>query len=55
MRVMRIIFFALIVFLSLPEMMIGIPSLYYALRAHGDVWSVHHDYLGDALFMLIPG
>ncbi len=55
MRVVRIIFFCLIVLLSLPEMAIGVPSLANAVRAHGDVWSVRHDYLGDALFTLIPG
>jgi hypothetical protein len=55
MRVMRIIFFLLIVFLALPEMRIGIPSLAYAVRAHGDVWSIRHNYVGDALFVLIPG
>ena len=56
MRVVRIIFFLLIVFLSLPEMMIGFPSLWNAVRIHvSDVWYVRHDYLGDALFMLIPG
>ncbi len=55
MRVMRIIFFCLIVFLALPELTIGTVSLANALRAHGEVWSVHHDYFGDALVTLIPG
>ncbi len=56
MRVVRIIFFVLIVFLSLPEMAIGFPSLVNAVRVHtSDAFYVRHDYLGDALFMLIPG
>ncbi len=55
MRVMRIIFFCLIVFLALPELAIGTGSLANALRARGDVWSVHQDYVTDALVALIPG
>ena len=55
MKVVRIIFFCLIIFLALPEMIIGFPSLADGFRAYGDTWSVRHSYFGDALFMLVPG
>jgi hypothetical protein len=54
-RVVRLIFFLLIVFLALPEFTLGFRSLANGMRAHGDVWSVRHDYLGDAVITLIAG
>jgi hypothetical protein len=55
MKVVRIIFFCLIVFLALPEFVLGGPSLVNGIRAHGDVWSVRHDYFSDAAITLIAG
>src|SRR4051812_18874810 len=55
MRVMRLIFFVLIVFLAVPEFAIGVPALWNGLRAHGDVWWIRHDYFSDAAVTLIPG
>jgi len=55
MKVLRIIFFLLIVFLAMPELVLGVPSLMNGIRAHGDVWSVRHDYFGDAAITLIAG
>lgn len=54
-RILRFILFVLIVFLALPEFAMGIPSLLNGIRARGDIWSVQHDYFGDAAFLLIPG
>jgi hypothetical protein len=54
-KAVRIIFFLLIVFLAMPEFVLGVPSLVNGIRAHGDVWSVRHDYFGDAAFTLIAG
>ncbi len=55
MKVVRVIFFCLIVFLALPEFVLGVPALMNGIRAHGDVWSVRHDYFGDAAITLIAG
>ena len=55
MKVVRIIFFCLIVFLALPEFVLGVPSVVNGIRAHGDVWSVRHDYFTDAAVTIIPG
>jgi hypothetical protein len=55
MKVLRIVFFLLIVFLALPEFAIGYSSLANGLHARGDVWSVRHDYFGDAAYCLIAG
>jgi len=55
MKVVRILFFCLIVFLAMPEFVVGGPALMNGIRARGDVWSVRHDYFGDAAFMLIAG
>src|SRR5437016_2956555 len=54
-KAVRIIFFLLIVFLAMPEFVLGVPSLMNGIRAHGDVWSVCHDYFGDAAITLIAG
>jgi hypothetical protein len=54
-KAVRIIFFLLIVLLAIPEFMLGVPSLINGIRAHGDVWSVRHDYFGDAAITLIAG
>jgi hypothetical protein len=54
-KAVRIIFFLLIVFLAIPEFMLGVPSLVNGIRAHGDVWSVRHDYFTDAAITLIGG
>src|SRR3954462_9354815 len=54
-KAVRIIFFLLIVFLAVPEFMLGVPSLVNGIRAHGDVWSVRHDYFTDAAVTLVPG
>src|SRR5437870_4522964 len=54
-KAVRIIFFLLIVFLAMPEFVLGVPSLMNGIRAHGDVWSVRHDYFGDAAITLIAG
>ena len=55
MKIVRIIFFCLIVLLALPELAIGGGSLYHAVRALGDLWSIRHGYLLDAAVSLIPG
>ena len=56
MKVVRIIFFCLIVFMALPEFMIGVPSLIAGIRSHSsDVWSIRHDYFAEAAFTLIAG
>ena len=55
MKIVRIIFFCLIVFLALPELGIGGSSLYHAVRSLGDVWSIRHAYLVEAAVTLIPG
>ena len=55
MKVVRIIFFCLIVFLALPEFALGGPALVNGIRAHGDIWSVRHDYFTDAAVTIIPG
>jgi hypothetical protein len=54
MKLVRIILFVLIFFLALPEFAFGIPSLLNGLRALGDVWSVQHNYFGDAAVVLVP-
>lgn len=54
MKAVRIIFFVLIVFLSLPGLTLGITSLLHGVRARGDVWSVEHSYFGEAAGALIP-
>lgn len=55
MRAMRIIFFLLIVFLAMPEFVLGVPALLNGIRAHGDVWSVRHGYFTDAAITLVAG
>lgn len=54
MKVPRIILFVLILFFALPELAIGVPALVNGIRARGEVWSVQHNYFGDAAFALIP-
>jgi hypothetical protein len=54
-KVLRILFFCLIVFLAVPEFRIGYSSLADGIRARGDLWSVRHNYFADAAFGLIPG
>jgi hypothetical protein len=56
MRVMRIIFFCLIVFLSLPELSIGGHALLNGIHAHAaGTWSVQHDYFTEAILLLGAG
>ena len=55
MKVLRFVFFLLIVFLSLAEFRLGFASLADGLHARGDFWSVRHDYFGDAAYCLVPG
>lgn len=55
MKAVRIIFFLLIVFLAMPEFVLGVPALLNGIRAHGDVWSVRHDYFTDAAITLVAG
>ena len=53
MRVMRILFFAMIVFLALPEFVFGVRGISQGMAARGDIWSVQHNYFGAA-WVLLP-
>jgi len=54
MKILRLILFALVLFLTLPMFAIAVPSFLNGLRAGGDVWSVQHSYFADAAVALIP-
>ncbi len=56
MRVMRIIFFCLIVLLAMPELRFGTSALLNGFQAHrAGIWSVRHDYYTEAILLLVPG
>jgi len=52
-RALRIIFLAIIALLALPELFLGVHSVWQGIQARGDVWSVQHSYFSDA-WVLIP-
>lgn len=53
MRVMRMIFLVIIVFLALPDLALGFRGLWLGMAARGEVWSIRHSYFGDA-WVLLP-
>jgi hypothetical protein len=52
-RVLRFLFFAMIVFLALPEFVFGVRGISQGMAARGDIWSVQHSYFGAA-WVLLP-